>query len=86
MENQALYQLIQELIIEAAELNPIAIAPDDDLVAIGLDSLAGLEVTVNLEKKFKIKIPATRYEEMITIRAIADIVQDLVKQNESLPA
>lgn len=86
MQVQELYNLIQELIIEAAELDPMDIAPEQDLIALGLDSLAGLEVTVNLEKQFKVKVPATRYEEMTSIKAIADIVQELLEAKEAVPA
>ncbi|WP_375055760.1 acyl carrier protein [Zobellella sp. DQSA1] len=84
MDNQELHTFIQELIIEAAELDPMTIDPDQDLSALGLDSLAGLEVAVNLEKKFKFKIPPTRYEEMITISGISNIVNELREQKETV--
>lgn len=82
MDTKELNTFIQGLIIEAAELDPMKIEPDQDLSTVGLDSLAGLEVTVNLEKKFKIKIPPTRYEEMVTISGISSIVNELRAQNE----
>lgn len=84
MEN--LHALIQEYIIEAAELDDITISPEEDLIELGLDSLAGLEITVNLEKKYKIKVPPSRYEEMTTIKAIENIVNELLEEKEGAAA
>ena len=47
-------------------------------------ALAGLEVTVNLEKKFQIKIPPARYEELVSIAAIGAIVQELLDAKAQL--
>ena len=51
-----------------------------------MDSLAGLEITVNLEKKYQIKVPPSRYEEMTTIKAIANIVTELLQEKEGAAA
>ncbi len=75
---EELYAVIRGLIIEAAELDEVDIGLDEKLGDHDVDSLAGLEVTVNLEKKYQIKIPPERYGEMISIRAIAAIVTELV--------
>ncbi len=74
------HKTIREYVIEAAELDEQDIAPDEDLITLGLDSLAGLEITVNLEKKYGVKIPPSRYEEMTTIAAISSIVEQLVAE------
>jgi len=79
-----LYKIIQDYAIEAAELDEMEIDPHEDLIELGLDSLAGLEITVNLEKKYKIKIPPSRYEEMTTIHAITTIVNELLEEKEAL--
>lgn len=74
---EQIYNVIRKLIIEAAELeDDVQIAPTDALDNHDVDSLAGLEVAVNLEKTYQIKIPPARYEEMRNIHAIAVIVQD----------
>lgn len=86
MDTQELNTFIQDLVIEAAELDPMTIDPQQDLSAVGLDSLAGLEVAVNLEKRFKFKIPPTRYEEMTTISGISTIVNELLEQKEPVNA
>jgi len=75
---EELHALIRRLIIEAAELDEVQIGLDDPLGDHEVDSLAGLEVTVNLEKRYKIKVPPERYEEMSSIRAIAAIVTELI--------
>lgn len=78
-----LHSLIREYTIEAAELDEMEIGLDQDLVELGLDSLAGLEITVNLEKKYQIKVPPARYEEMVTIQAIANLVTELLDAKET---
>ncbi|MFT6248644.1 MAG: acyl carrier protein [Cognaticolwellia sp.] len=78
-----LHSLIREYTIEAAELDEMEISLDQDLVELGLDSLAGLEITVNLEKKYQIKVPPARYEEMVTIQAIANLVTELLDAKET---
>lgn len=83
---EALYSVIAEFVIDAAELEIDELAPDEDLIALGLDSLAGLEIAVNIEKKYQIKIPPARYEEMISVRKIADIVTELINEKEAVAA
>ncbi len=78
------HKIIQEYVIEAAELDERDIAPDEDLIALGVDSLAGLEITVNLEKQYGIKIPPSRYEEMTSIAAISAIVEQLVAEKNHM--
>lgn len=75
---EELFALIRQLIIEAAELDDVEIGVDEQLADHEVDSLAGLEVTVNLEKKYQVKIPPERYEEMTSIRSIATIVSELI--------
>ncbi len=81
-----LHSLIQEYVIEAAELDETELGLEQDLIELGLDSLAGLEITVNLEKKYQIKVPPARYEEMVTIQAIATIVTELLDAKETVAA
>lgn len=75
---EELYEVIRQYVIEAAELDDAEIGPHDDLGGHEVDSLAGLEVTVNLEKKYQVKIPPARYSDMTSIHAIAEIVQELL--------
>ena len=82
---QDIHDTIRKLIIEAAELDDDAqIGLSDSLHDHDVDSLAGLEVTVNLEKKFQIKIPPARYEELVSIAAIGAIVQELLDAKAQL--
>ena len=81
---EALFEVIRKTIVEAAELDDVAIDPDVDLTTFDVDSLAGLEVAVNLEKHYRIRIPAAKYPDMTTIRAIATIVQELLDQPANL--
>ncbi|MDO6708154.1 MULTISPECIES: acyl carrier protein [unclassified Photobacterium] len=83
---EALYSVITEYVIDAAELDIDELAPDEDLIELGLDSLAGLEIAVNIEKKYQIKIPPARYEEMTTVRKIAEILSELLEEKQAVPA
>ena len=83
---QELHNTIRNMIVEAAELDDdTQIGLTDSLHEHDVDSLAGLEVTVNLEKKFQIKIPPARYEELVSIAAIGAIVQELLDAKAQLP-
>ncbi|WP_407330682.1 acyl carrier protein [Enterovibrio sp. 27052020O] len=84
MEN--LYAVISEYVIDAAELDVEELAPDEDLIELGLDSLAGLEIAVNIEKQYKIKIPPARYEDMTTVKKIAEIISGLLAEKEAVAA
>ncbi|WP_043316394.1 acyl carrier protein [Microbulbifer sp. HZ11] len=81
-----LIETIRSLAIEAGELEDTEIGLQDNLEDVGLDSLAGLEITVGLEKKYKVKVPPSRYEEMVTIQAIADLINELVDAKEAATA
>lgn len=82
---QQLHTIIRNMIVEAAELDDdTQIGLTDSLHDHDVDSLAGLEVTVNLEKKFQIKIPPARYEELVSIAAIGAIVQELLDAKAQL--
>lgn len=83
---EALYPVISEYVIDAAELDVEELAPEEDLVELGLDSLAGLEIAVNIEKKYQIKIPPAIYEEMTTVKRIAEIVSGLIDEKEAVAA
>lgn len=81
---ESLYPTIADYVIDAAELDVDELSPDEDLVELGLDSLAGLEIAVNIEKKYKIKIPPVRYEEMTSVRKIAEILSELLEDKEAV--
>ena len=82
---EQLYEVILKMVIEAAELEEdVQIGCNDSLDDYDVDSLAGLEITVNLEKKSQIKIPPDRYQDMTNIHAIAGIVTDLLNAKTAL--
>lgn len=70
--------VIRTLVIEAAQLDDVEIGVAEPLADYDVDSLVGLEITVNLEKRYKVKIPPERYQEMTTIGNIAALIKDLV--------
>lgn len=77
---ETLYKDITGFVREAADLDDdIDIDPHTQLSSHDVDSLAGLEVVVNIERKYRIKISPERYAQMTTIHAIVEIVNSLLK-------
>lgn len=80
--NQTLYQEIKEIIATVSEQDLAAIDIDDNLPQKhDINSLMGLEILVSLEKKYKIRIPESRLQDMTTVRQISEIIleEQLVK-------
>ena len=82
-----LYKDITAFVREAADLDDdVEIAPHAPLSGHDVDSLAGLEVVVNIERKYKIKILPECYAQMTSIHAIAEIVNSLLEAKSAQPA
>lgn len=60
--------------IPAAEIQPASSFRDD----LGLDSLSALEVTVDIEYAFKVKIPEERLQGIKTVQDTMTVVQELL--------
>jgi acyl carrier protein len=76
--------VIRELIAKSADVPVESLDPNRPLEELQVDSLTVLEVMMDIEDKFKIKMP----EERIPIRTLQDIVElvdRLVAQQSGAP-
>ncbi|MBX3304663.1 MAG: acyl carrier protein [Nitrospira sp.] len=84
---ETLYKDITAFVREAADLDDdVEIDPHALLSGHDVDSLAGLEVVVNIERKYKIKIVPESYAQMTSVHAIAEIVNSLLEAKSAQPA
>ena len=84
MEDQQILAKIKEIIGEVADLDPADIADDasfsDDLE---LDSLSQLEVGVDINYSFKLKVQDERMQKLKTVRDALDLVKERLADNTS---
>jgi acyl carrier protein len=76
--------VIQELIAKSADVPVESLDPNRPLEELQVDSLTVLEAMMDIEDKFKIKMP----EERVPIRTLQDIVElvdRLVAQQSGVP-
>lgn len=67
---------VRECLAHSCKGEVSSLGLDDDLVEkLGLDSLQGLEVLAVLEKRFGVRFPDERLEELRTIRALVAAIQ-----------
>jgi len=77
METEEIRRTIKVCIASVTSINPEAIADDASYVDdLSLDSLSILETVVEVEYRFKIKVPE---EELSAIRTVADTVLTVQK-------
>ena len=69
--------VIQGMIAESAEVSVESLDPSRPLQELNVDSLTVLEVMMDIEDKFKIKMPEERVP-VRTVQDIADLVDRLV--------
>jgi acyl carrier protein len=71
---------IAEIIAPIAECEVEDVTPDVDLPnTLEVDSLRGLEIMVMIERKYKVKLPEERLQEMTTPRSIARMIEEELK-------
>ncbi|MBU0574211.1 MAG: acyl carrier protein [Candidatus Margulisiibacteriota bacterium] len=59
------------------------IGDDTDLFSeLGVDSLLGVEILANLDKKYKLDIPENRLKKIRTLNNIVEVVNDLLEKRE----
>lgn len=78
MENQEkMYEKVYEILADIAECDPKDLKPTSDLQnEMGVTSLMGLEVLVELERNFKISLDEEVLIRMTTPKEIVEIVNE----------
>ena len=63
------------IIADVAEIPEESITDDALLEDLGVDSLMGLEIVANAEKRYRIEIPEEEIPKLKTLRHILDMIQ-----------
>ncbi len=67
-------------LLEAHNANRIEITEETDLSAdLNIDSVAAMDVIMNIEDKFEIDIPLNQVGELHSVRDLADVVRSQLK-------
>lgn len=78
MNRQDIYDLIVEILSKEYEIPAEKIKPESHIFEeLNLDSLDAMDLLVDMERKFKIKISAERAKKIQTINDIIDFVLDI---------
>ena len=78
-DSQAVFQEICAL-LEAYNPNGIEISGDTDLnVDLNIDSVAAMDLIMNIEDKFEIDIPLNLVSDLRSVQDLADIVRSQLK-------
>ena len=75
-------EVFQEIrvLLEAHNPNQIEITEETDLGAdLNIDSVAAMDVIMNIEDKFEIDIPLNQVGELRSVRDLADVVRAQLK-------
>ena len=68
------------VLLEAHNANRIEITEETDLSAdLNIDSVAAMDVIMNIEDKFEIDIPLNQVGELHSVRDLADVVRAQLK-------
>lgn len=71
MDKNAIVLKIRELVAAEMALDLDKVAPDGDLVALGIDSMNLVNIVVEMEYAFDFEMPD---EEMKKVKTVADLV------------
>jgi acyl carrier protein len=70
------------VLLEAHNPNYIAISEETDLSAdLNIDSVAAMDVIMNIEDKFEIDIPLNQVGELRSVRDLAEVVRAQLKDD-----
>lgn len=78
-ENDIVFQEIRTL-LEAHNPNRIEITAETDLSAdLNIDSVAAMDLIMNIEDKFEIDIPLNMVSDLRSVQDLADVVRGQIK-------
>jgi acyl carrier protein len=75
MSEKPLTEQLREIIVEIAELDASKVSDDVRLRDLGVDSMQFLEIVTDIEKRFKVKIEESEYQNVRTIRDAAAFLE-----------
>jgi len=80
----ALREYIKAIVCAAGGVDPATVSAADEIVACGLDSLAGIQIKTRLESEFLIELPiGVIFQERATILGLANAIADRLERPET---
>ena len=67
-----MFEEIKELLVELASVDEHEVLPDANLQSLGIDSIYAVELILELEEHYNIKIET---EEMLKLKIVSDVVK-----------
>lgn len=81
MSQQETFDKVKKIVAEQLEVEPNDIKPESNFANdLGADSLDTVELVMALEEEFDIEIPDEAAEQILTVQAVVDYI------NEKVPA
>lgn len=78
---------IRNLIAKIIEMDPDKIDENAHFIKdYGMDSLIMLEILATLEQKYNVRIPQEKLMDMVTLKGVISVFQDISKEAEINPA
>ncbi len=85
--SDSIEQGIKEIIADIAGVEVEDIGPDTSLTKdLDIDSIKAIEITVAIEKKFKVSVRDEDVPKIMTLREAVSVVRQLLEQKQSASA
>lgn len=72
------FERVRRRLAAQLKVSPDTITPDQELTALGVDSLTALELVFDLEEDFAISIPTDHEKHFTTVRDICEGIDTLL--------
>ena len=73
-------ELITDLIVQIAKVDPAQVRPDARFIDFGLDSVKALDLVVELEEAYELEIPDRDLVEVRTLGELATYVENRLER------
>jgi|TARA_B100001079_G_C16361827_1_gene493285 acyl carrier protein len=85
MNKEDLFQKVEDIIVDAFEIDSALIKPEAELVAdLDFDSLDAIELILQLEEQYDAKISAEKLKSSKTVQDVVDYLYELLVEQKVL--
>lgn len=79
MSEQDIFERVKKIVAEQLEVDPTQVTPEANFANdLGADSLDTVELVMALEEEFEIEIPDEAAEQIATVQAVVDYINNKV--------
>ena len=83
MNKEDLFQKVEDIIVDAFEIDSALIKPEAELVAdLDFDSLDAIELILQLEEQYDAKISAEKLKSSKTVQDVVDYLYELLVEQK----